>query len=359
MVCSMRNALPVGALVVALMKRLPEIDLDGLYDNKTTLDVQQGKAAYPAAHHGTIHMVQGKVGFIGVGLMGHGMAKNIVEKGFDLVVLRHRKAEAVEDLKTRGATEATSLRDMAEQCDRIVLCVTGTPQVEALVLGADGLASANRPLLLIDCSTSEPESTRQLAAKLAPQNIRIVDAPLSRSPKEAWEGTLDVMAGGAAADLAEALPLLNCFARRVVETGEVGTGHTLKLLNNSVSLGYAAIYAEALMLGAKSGITPEIIHKVLAGGRMDCPFFQTLLRLRGGRQSRGAPLHHAQCAEGHDLHVQRGRCACRRQPGRQRGSQLAGARGRSRRRRALPAASRGVDSRGEWRGAAGRLIGIV
>ena len=220
-------------------------------------------------------MAQGKVGFIGVGLMGHGMAKNIVEKGFELVVLRHRKAEAVEDLKTRGATEATSLRDMAEQCDRIVLCVTGTPQVEALVLGADGLASAGRPLLLIDCSTSEPESTRQLAARLAPQNIRIVDAPLSRSPKEAWEGTLDVMAGGAPADLAEALPLLNCFARRVVETGEVGTGHTLKLLNNSVSLGYAAIYAEALMLGAKSGITPEIIHKVLAGGRMDCPFFQT------------------------------------------------------------------------------------
>lgn len=226
-------------------------------------------------HNGARDMAQGKVGFIGVGLMGHGMAKNIVEKGFDLVVLRHRKAEAVEDLKTRGATEATSLRDMAEQCDRIVLCVTGTPQVEALVLGEDGLASAGRPLLLIDCSTSEPESTRQLAAKLAPQNIRIVDAPLSRSPKEAWEGTLDVMAGGAPADLAEALPLLNCFARRVVETGEVGTGHTLKLLNNSVSLGYAAIYAEALMLGAKSGITPEIIHKVLAGGRMDCPFFQT------------------------------------------------------------------------------------
>ena len=238
-------------------------------------------------HNGTIDMAQGKVGFIGVGLMGHGMAKNIVEKGFELVVLRHRKAEAVEDLKTRGATEA----NLAARHGRAVRPHRAVRHRHAAGRGAGARVRTvspqpGRPLLLIDCSTSEPESTRQLAARLAPQNIRIVDAPLSRSPKEAWEGTLDVMAGGAPADLAEALPLLNCFARRVVETGEVGTGHTLKLLNNSVSLGYAAIYAEALMLGAKSGITPEIIHKVLAGGRMDCPFFQTFFDLRGGRQPR-------------------------------------------------------------------------
>jgi 3-hydroxyisobutyrate dehydrogenase-like beta-hydroxyacid dehydrogenase len=156
-----------------------------------------------------------------------------------------------------------------------VLCVTGSPQVRAIIEGPDGLAAAGRPLLVIDCSTSEPAVTVALAESLAPSGITLIDAPLSRTPKEAWAGTLDVMVGGAAADVARARPVLDAFAGRIVETGPVGTAHMMKLLNNFVSLGYAAIYAEALALGAKAGVSAQVFHDVIRGGRMDCLFFQT------------------------------------------------------------------------------------
>ena len=223
-------------------------------------------------------MSREKIGFIGLGLMGHGMAKNIVEKGWPLTVLAHRKRESVEDLKGRGAHEATSPRQLAETCDVVVLCVTGSPQVEAIIQGKDGLAAAGKPLLIIDCSTSEPASTTRLAAALAPVGITLIDAPLSRTPKDAWEGTLDVMVAGDDAVVARARPILEAFAGRVVPTGPVGTGHTMKLLNNFVSLGYAALYAEALMVGAKAGLTPKVFDSVLRNGRMDCPFYQTFFK---------------------------------------------------------------------------------
>jgi 3-hydroxyisobutyrate dehydrogenase-like beta-hydroxyacid dehydrogenase len=219
-----------------------------------------------------------RIGFIGVGLMGHGMAKNIVEKGFPLTVLAHRKREAVDDLKSRGAKEATSPRALAEESEAVVLCVTGSPQVEAVVQGPDGLATAGRPVLVIDCSTSEPASTRRLAADLAPKGFTLIDAPLSRTPKDAWEGTLDVMVGGDPAAVARARPILEAFAGRIVETGPVGTGHTMKLLNNFLSMGYAAIYSEALMVGAKAGLEPKVFDAVIRNGRMDCPFFRTFFQ---------------------------------------------------------------------------------
>jgi 3-hydroxyisobutyrate dehydrogenase-like beta-hydroxyacid dehydrogenase len=216
-----------------------------------------------------------KIGFIGLGYMGHGMAANLVGKGFPLAVLANRKREAVEDLKQRGATEVTSAQALAEACDIVLLCVTGSVQVEAILTGPEGLASAGRQLLVIDCSTSEPAITVRLAGQLAAQGITLIDAPLSRTPKEAWSGTLDVMVGGAPADVARARPVLECFAGRIVETGATGTAHMMKLLNNFVSLGYGAIFAEALMLGAKAGVSEQTFHDVVRGGRMDCPFFQT------------------------------------------------------------------------------------
>ena len=219
-----------------------------------------------------------RIGFIGVGLMGHGMAKNIVEKGYPLTVLGYRKRDAIEDLKGRGASEAASARELAEASDMVLLCVTGSPQVEALVNGPDGLASAGKTLMIVDCSTSEPAVTMRLAAELAPKGITLIDAPLSRTPKDAWEGTLDVMVGGDPASVERARPILETFAGRVVPTGPVGTGHTMKLLNNFLSMGYAALYAEALMVGAKAGLTPKVFDSVIRGGRMDCPFYQTFFR---------------------------------------------------------------------------------
>ncbi|HWT99068.1 MAG TPA: NAD(P)-dependent oxidoreductase [Terriglobales bacterium] len=223
-------------------------------------------------------MTKERIGFVGIGLMGHGMAKNLVEKGWPVTVLGHRNRQPVEDLKSRGATEATSAKDLAAHSDVVVLCVTGSPQVEAVINGPDGLAAAGNKLLVIDCSTSEPASTIRLAAELAPKGITLIDAPLSRTPADAQAGTLDVMVGGAPEVVARARPILEAFAGRVIETGPTGTGHTMKLLNNFVSLGYAALYSEALALGAKAGLTAKVFDSVLRGGRMDCGFYQTFFK---------------------------------------------------------------------------------
>jgi len=219
-----------------------------------------------------------RIGFIGLGYMGHGLAKNIVEKGWPLTVLGHRKREAVEELKGRGAKEAASPRELALASDVVLLCVTGSPQVEAVIQGEDGLAAAGKKLLIIDCSTSDPASTTRLAASLAARDITLIDAPLGRTPKDAWEGTVDVMVGGAPDAVARAMPVLQAFAGRVTPTGPVGTGHTMKLLNNFLSMGYAALYSEALMIGAKAGLAPRVFDDVIRGGRMDCGFYQTFFK---------------------------------------------------------------------------------
>jgi 3-hydroxyisobutyrate dehydrogenase-like beta-hydroxyacid dehydrogenase len=215
-----------------------------------------------------------RIGFIGVGAMGSGMAGNLLTKGWPVTVLAHRKREAVERLLADGASEANSPGELARASDVIILCVTGSDQVQQVLNGDDGIIAAGKPLLLIDCSTSDPSVTTKLAAELAKKQITLIDAPLARTPKEAAEGKLDVMVGGSAETLARARPILDAFAARIVPTGPVGTGHTMKLLNNFVSMGYSAIYSEALMLGAKAGLTPQVFDSVLRGSRMDCGFYQ-------------------------------------------------------------------------------------
>lgn len=223
-------------------------------------------------------MTDTTVGFIGLGLMGQGMAGNILRKGFPLVGMAHRNRAPLEALLAEGALEAATPREMAERCDVVVLCVTGSPEVVSVVEGKDGIAAAGRALAIIDCSTSDPSVTVRLAADLAARNITLLDAPLGRTPADAAAGTLDVMVGGADADVRRVRPILECFAGRIVHTGPTGTGHTMKLLNNFLSMGYAALYSEALMLGRKAGLTPEVFDSVIRGGRMDCPFYQTFFR---------------------------------------------------------------------------------
>jgi 3-hydroxyisobutyrate dehydrogenase-like beta-hydroxyacid dehydrogenase len=219
-----------------------------------------------------------RIGFIGVGLMGHGMAMNILKAGYPVTVLANRNRAPVEDLLSRGATEASSAKALAESVDIVFLCVTGSPQVVSIIKGEQGLASAGRELLIVDCSTSDPSVTTALAGELAERGITLVDAPLSRTPKDAWAGTLDVMIGGADEHVARVAPVIAAFSQRMVHTGPTGTGHTMKLLNNFLSLGYGALYAEALMLGAKSGLRAEIFDQVIRGGRMDCGFYQTFFK---------------------------------------------------------------------------------
>jgi 3-hydroxyisobutyrate dehydrogenase-like beta-hydroxyacid dehydrogenase len=219
------------------------------------------------------------VGFIGVGLMGHGMAKNLVTKGHPLVVLGHRNREPVEHLKSLGATEAATPRELAAQCDIVHLCVTGSPQVEANLRGPDGvIASGRKGLIVIDCSTSNPVSTLALGAELAAAGMTLVDAPLSRTPVEAEAGTLDTMVGCDEATFKTIEPVLRCWAGNVVHLGPLGLGHKMKLINNFVAMGYAALFAEALAIARKSGLTIEQFHSVVGSGRMRSGFYDTFIK---------------------------------------------------------------------------------
>ena len=223
-------------------------------------------------------MTDERIGFIGLGFMGHGMAKNIVEKGYSLTVMGHRKRESVDDLVRRGAREARTPREVAEASTIVFLCVTGSPQVEALVRGPDGLAAgAKAGSVVVDTSTSNPVSTLALAAELEGQGVGFVDAPLARTPKEAWEGTLDTMVGCDEATLARLKPVLGTWAARITHAGAVGDGHKIKLINNFIAMGYAAIYSEALAVAQKAGIAPGRLDSVIRGGRMSCGFYETFM----------------------------------------------------------------------------------
>ncbi len=224
-------------------------------------------------------MTKPTIGFIGVGLMGHGMAKNIVEAGYPLVTMAHRKREAVDDLIGRGATEASSPREIAEQAEIIHLCVTGSTQVEALVRGENGLLAGLQPgAVIVDCSTADPVSTLALAAEVETAGGHFADAPLSRTPKEAWEGTLDAMVGAAPEVFARIEPVIETWAGVIVHLGEVGLGHKMKLLNNFIAMGYAVIFSEALALARKSGLSPEQFDSVIRPGRMSSGFYETFMK---------------------------------------------------------------------------------
>ena len=233
------------------------------------------------------------VGFIGLGLMGHGMAKNIVEKGYNLTVIAHRKRAAIDDLVGRGAREVVSLEEMARGCSVIFLCLTGSPEVAAAVAALKpGLAKGS---VVVDCSTSDPTVTLRLAAELAEIGVHFVDAPLSRTPKEAWAGTLDCMVGASDDLFARVQPIIATWAGKIVHIGAVGDGHKMKLLNNFLSLGYAALYSEALALSRKVGIPVSEFDKVIRGGRMDCGFYQTFMgyALEGNREAHKFTLGNA------------------------------------------------------------------
>jgi 3-hydroxyisobutyrate dehydrogenase-like beta-hydroxyacid dehydrogenase len=229
-----------------------------------------------------------KIGFIGLGFMGHGIAKNIVEKGYALTVLGRKKREAVDDLIGRGAKEVKSAKDVAAHSDVIFLCVTGSREVELILRGDGGLKQGLKAgSVVVDCSTSDPNSTLALAGELSDLKVDYADAPLGRTPKEAWAGTLDTMVGAKDEVFAKLKPILETWAGKVVHIGGVGDGHKMKLLNNFLSLGYGALYAEALALAAKVGVSPQRFDSVIRGGRMDCGFYQTFMQwtLDGNRDA--------------------------------------------------------------------------
>ena len=214
------------------------------------------------------------VGFVGVGLMGWGMAKNAVEKGWPLRVIAHRKREAVDDLVKRGGKEVASLSEMAAEVDIVVLCVTGAPQVEATVAGL--LPTARPGLTIIDTSTSQPDLSARLAEELAGRGITFVDAPLSRTPQHTWDGEATTYVGGPAEVFERIRPLLETWANAVIPVGgAVGSAHAVKLVNNLVAIGYAAIWSECYATLEKLGVAPAVLREVVTNSGMNCGNFQS------------------------------------------------------------------------------------
>ncbi|MCE9682122.1 NAD(P)-dependent oxidoreductase [Halomonas alkalisoli] len=208
-----------------------------------------------------------RVGLVGVGLMGHGIAANILKGGHTLCFLDHPGNQPVDDLRAAGATAKASGREVAEAADVVILCVTGSPQVEAVLFEPGGVLEGLRAgCVVVDCSTALPSSTERVAARVEAAGGRFMDAAMTRTPKEAEEGRLNLIVGAPEALFQEVQPLLECFAENIAHAGQVGAGHTLKLLHNFVSLGFTAVLAEAAAASRRAGIDDAAFLDVLGKG---------------------------------------------------------------------------------------------
>ncbi len=208
-----------------------------------------------------------KIGMIGIGLMGHGIASNLVRHGHQLTVLEHAGNQPLDALLAAGATTAATPKAVAAGAQLVILCVTGSPQVEAVLLGDEGvLAGLPQGATVVDCSTAVPSSTVKLAAAVQAAGGRFIDAPMTRTPKEAAEGRLNLLVGGEPAVFDFCLPVLKCFAENIAHVGVIGAGHRMKLLHNYVSLGCAALIAEAAACALGDGIAADVFVDVLAKG---------------------------------------------------------------------------------------------
>ncbi len=223
-------------------------------------------------------MSKPKIGYIGVGLMGHGAAKNILEKGYPLTIMGHRNRTPVDDLVKRGATEGTSAAAIAQNSEILFLCLPSSIEVEAVVYGAQGvLQGAHAKLIVVDSTTADPNSTRKIAADLKNKGAAMLDAPLGRTPKEAEAGTLSTYVGGDPLIVKQLRRVMETYADTIVEVGALGMGHTLKLINNFMSIGNCAIIAEAAATAAKMGVDMRKFYEVISAGGANSKMFQMVM----------------------------------------------------------------------------------
>jgi 3-hydroxyisobutyrate dehydrogenase-like beta-hydroxyacid dehydrogenase len=202
--------------------------------------------------------------------MGHGLAACLLRAGYSVSFLSHQGNQDSKDLLEVGAASVDSIAALCERSDWLLICVTGSPEVEAIVLGPNGvLQSSHRPELVIDFSTAIPDSTVKLAKAFASQSILFMDAAMTRTPKEAAEGRLNLLVGAEEATFQMARPLLEKLAENITHAGGVGAGHRLKLLHNFVSLGSVALLSEAAACADAMGISLEVFADTLekGGGR--------------------------------------------------------------------------------------------
>jgi len=208
-----------------------------------------------------------RIGMIGLGLMGLGIATNIVKKGYALTALAHPGNQPLGTLIEAGAQTAATPQAVAQASDVVIVCVNGSAQIEAILADDTGLlAGLRNGMTVIDCSTSMPESTLQVAAQLAQRGVRFMDAAMTRTPNEAMQGRLNLLVGGDADLLDACRPLLSTFAENIVHAGSVSAGHRMKLLHNFVSLGSVTLLAEAAACARRSGIDDAVFAEVLEKG---------------------------------------------------------------------------------------------
>ncbi len=207
-----------------------------------------------------------KVGFIGLGIMGRPMAKNLLKAGFSLIVYDVIK-EPVEDLVRSGASSADSSREVAERAEVIIIMVPDSPQVKEVVHGKNGLIEGvKRGSVVIDMSSINPLVSQEIAKELRRKGAEMLDAPVSGGEPGAVQGTLAIMVGGDASVFNESLPVLKAMGKTIVHVGAIGSGGFTKLVNQIiVALNIAAV-GEALTLGVKAGLDPQTIHQAIRGG---------------------------------------------------------------------------------------------
>ena len=238
-------------------------------------------------------MAKQRIGYIGVGLMGHGAAKHILQRGYPLTVMGHRNRAPVDDLVANGAREAATAAEAARQSDVLFLCLPSSVEVEATIYGEHGvLAGASKGLIVVDSTTADPRSTQKIGADLAARGIRMADAPLGRTPKEAEAGKLSTFIGGDADTVRAVRPIIESYAEVIVEAGALGSGHTLKLVNNFISIGTSAVIAEALAAAAKLGVDMKKLNEVVSAGGANSKMFQMMMPwvLEGDASNLKGPL---------------------------------------------------------------------
>lgn len=207
------------------------------------------------------------IGLIGVGLMGHGIARNILKHGYKLTVLEHPGNRPLDELLSLGVATRGAAAEVASESDILILCVTGTPQVEDALTSENGALSQLRPnAVVVDCSTAVPGSTLRMAALVKARGGRFVDAPMTRTAQHAHEGRLNLLVGGASETIEEIRPVLACFAENIAVVGGIGAGHKMKLLHNYVSVGFMSLLAEAAACAQRADISAQAFVEVLASG---------------------------------------------------------------------------------------------
>jgi 3-hydroxyisobutyrate dehydrogenase len=207
-----------------------------------------------------------RVGFAGMGTMGSAMAANLARAGAPLTVWNRTPGRATRIIEL-GASEAATPAALGAAADVVVLCLSDTPDVEAVLFGRDGVAEGlHAGSLVIDCSTISPEASRDFAAALAGQGIGFVDAPVSGGSEGAQKGTLTIMCGGSEADVERARPILAAMGQAITHLGPVGAGQATKAVNQVILAGTYLGVAEGLVLAIKAGLDPEKVVEALAGG---------------------------------------------------------------------------------------------